>query len=86
MQIQMSKFSIFHKEKTAIISVSILLQAMEAMRREVKNLQDGERERHQAEITAIEARQKAVDDLERGVSTHPNFRPVFSQTTPDAIS
>ncbi len=53
---------------TMITCISILLQSMGRLRRELEELQRDEKDRQETELKAIRERQKAVEDLERGVS------------------
>lgn len=61
--------AIFIKQRNSLVSneQNILLQDMRRIRDEIKRLQEQEREQKEQELEMARQRQKAIDDLDRGV-------------------
>ena len=58
-----------------------LSQEMEKLKQELRDLQDSEKERQEIEVKAARDRQRAIDDLDRGVSMSAEIRALIIKHT-----
>jgi cell fate (sporulation/competence/biofilm development) regulator YlbF (YheA/YmcA/DUF963 family) len=50
-------------------TVYVLLQDMEKLKEQLQELQAAEKHKHETELKVVRERQKAVEDLEKGVGS-----------------